>query len=343
MFKGKRELLSQCIYWSGITYLLTHAPARDTLLILAYHRLGDFSHDPFDSDLFSATADHFDEQITYLKRNASIISLEELRSMAAGDIKDRRPRSRVLLTFDDGYLDNYQIAFPIMRSHGVQGVFFLSTGLMGTSAIPWWDEIAFTLKTACRSRFSLRYPADLEVDLARDGMPQSIRCVIRLYKQPGNTDQSRFLEELKVASDPAESFPKSTRRFLDWNEAQAMITGGMTIGSHCHSHRVLNQLTLDQQRHELAYSRQHLQERLGVTIDSVAYPVGLRNSFSDQTERLAREAGYRLAFSYYGGTNPAGLHSNPYDVKRIGVFAQKSQLRFRVQATNWRATGHYWP
>jgi len=50
--------------------------------------------------------------------------------------------TRVLLTFDDGYRDNYDLAFPILRSHGVQGVFFLPTTFIGTDAIAWWDEIA---------------------------------------------------------------------------------------------------------------------------------------------------------------------------------------------------------
>jgi peptidoglycan/xylan/chitin deacetylase (PgdA/CDA1 family) len=74
----------------------------------------------------------------------------------------------VLITFDDGYLDNYEIAFPILRSHVVQGVFFLATSMVGSCQVPWWDHIAYLMKTARRRRFSLRYPADLAVDIDRE-------------------------------------------------------------------------------------------------------------------------------------------------------------------------------
>jgi peptidoglycan/xylan/chitin deacetylase (PgdA/CDA1 family) len=56
--------------------------------------------------------------------------------------------TRVLLTFDDGCRDNYDLAFPILRSHGVQGVFFLPTAFIGTDAIAWWDEIANLIQRA---------------------------------------------------------------------------------------------------------------------------------------------------------------------------------------------------
>ena len=70
-----------------------------------------------------------------------------------------------MITFDDGYLDNYEIAYPILRSHGAQGVFFLATGMVGSCEIPWWDRIAYLVKTARKRQFTLHYPADLAVDL----------------------------------------------------------------------------------------------------------------------------------------------------------------------------------
>jgi peptidoglycan/xylan/chitin deacetylase (PgdA/CDA1 family) len=246
----------------------------------------------------------------------------------------------VLITFDDGYLDNYEVAFPILRSHGVQGVFFLATSMVGSCSIPWWDHIAFLMKTARQRRFSLHYPADLAVDLVENGMTRSLRDVLSLYKRPGNADPERFIRELKDAAK-GNDLPGTLRRFLNWDEAREMIAGGMAIGSHTHSHTVLSQLGAAQQRHELAQSRALLREQLGMEADALAYPVGGTDSFSEQTQQFAKEAGYRAAFSFHGGTNLPGM-TRPYDVKRIGV-GDQSWPRFRVQAAICRRTGNYWP
>ena len=201
------------------------------------------------------------------------MTLQEAQAFVDGTLREKTPRCRVLITFDDGYLDNYEVAFPILRSHGVQGVFFLVTSMMGSCSVPWWDHIAFLMKTARQRRFSLRYPADLTVDLVEKGMTKSLRNVLNLYKRPENADPERFIQELKEKAK-GEDLPRTLRRFVSWDEAQEMIEGGMAIGSHTHSHRVLSQLGPEEQRQELAQSRGLLREKLGVNAEALAYPVG---------------------------------------------------------------------
>jgi peptidoglycan/xylan/chitin deacetylase (PgdA/CDA1 family) len=337
---GKRELLAQALFWSGATFLFGQLPERDLLLVLNYHRIGNRDDDPFDPDVFSATEDQFNEQISYLKRRVSLVTLQEAVAFAGGTINEKNRRCRVLITFDDGYLDNYEAAFPILRSHGVQGVFFLATSMVGSCSVPWWDRIAFVIKTARQRRFSLHYPADLAIDLVGNGMTKSLRDVLDLYKRPGNADPERFIRELEEEAQ-GDDLPGTRRRFLNWDEAREMIAGGMAIGSHTHTHTVLSQLEPDQQRQELAQSRRLLKKQLGIEADVLAYPVGATSSFSDQTQQLAQEVGYRAAFSFHGGTNLPGM-TRRYDIKRLGVDNQ-SGARFRVQAAICRVTGNYWP
>ncbi len=337
---GKRELVARALFWTGATSLLGRLQARDSLLVLNYHRIGNADEDPFDPGVFSASGDQLNDQIAYLKRHVSLVTLEEAMAFAHGTLQEKAPRCRVLITFDDGYLDNYQIAFPILRSHGAQGVFFLVTSLVGSGCVPWWDRIAFVIKTARRRCFSLHYPAELAVDLDASGVAQSLRDVLNLYKRPGNADPERFLGELDDAAK-GDSIPGTLRRFLNWDEAREMIAGGMAIGSHTHSHPVLAQLGPEQQRNELAQSRALLMEHLGIPADALAYPVGAASSFSDQTQQIARECGYRAAFSYHGGTNLPGM-ARPYDIKRVGV-GDQSWRRFRAQTAVCRCTGSYWP
>jgi hypothetical protein len=212
--------------------------------------------------------------------------------------------------------------------------------MVGSCHIPWWDHIAYLMKTAQNRKFSLRYPTELVVDIDGNGLSKSLTAVLRSYKKPENTDPARFLQDLAEQTKSKEP-PAALRRFLSWDEAKEMIGGGMAIGSHTHSHHVLSQLEPEQQRQELAQSRSILRENLGISADAIAYPVGARDSFTDLTQTLAHEVGYRAAFSFYGGTNLPGRIS-PYNVGRIAI-GDQSWDRFQAQTAVCRFTGSYWP
>src|SRR5947209_10447395 len=100
---GKREQIARVCSLSGFTRVLESLPQRRVLIILNYHRVGNAAETPFDSGVFSATAEEFDSQIAYFKRRFHLATLEEALAMLKGD---GPLRTSVLITFDDGYLDN---------------------------------------------------------------------------------------------------------------------------------------------------------------------------------------------------------------------------------------------
>jgi hypothetical protein len=196
------------------------------------------------------------------------------------------------------------------------------------------------MRTAQNRRFTLSYPSNLPIDLNKDGLAASIQIVLRSYKSPENSDATRFIRELAEAS-LGENPPKTMRRFLSWDEAREMSRAGMAVGSHTHSHQVLSQLKPEQQLKELSESRAILSRQLGVEADVIAYPVGHKASFTEQTLDIARKSGYRAAFSHYGGINMQGSTSL-FDIRRTKIVNQ-SLSRFRVQTDVCRPTGIYWP
>jgi peptidoglycan/xylan/chitin deacetylase (PgdA/CDA1 family) len=339
-FGRKREWLVRGMLWSGASHLLRQLPARDSLLVLNYHRIGNSEEEPFDSAIFSATVSEFDEQIAYLKKHLSPVTLEEALSFVEGTSKGNSRRCRVLITLDDGYLDNYELAYPILRSHGIQGVFFLITGMVGSCTLPWWDQIAYLVKAARKRQFTLHYPVSQIVNLDADGITKSIETILKLYKMPENTNPARFMQKLEEETK-GEKMPVTPRRFLNWEEAREMLCGGMAIGSHTHSHRVLSQLNTEQQYEELSQSRDLLRKQLGIEAAVLSYPVGGRTSFTAQTQLLVRQAGYRAAISHYGGYNLPGKICVT-DIKRNKIVRQ-SRSRFQVQTANYRFTGAFWP
>lgn len=335
--RGKRELLARVCTWAGLTRILESMPQRRALVVLNYHRLGNADETPYDSGVFSATAEQFESQIAYFKRRFQMVTLEEVFAMIGGDV----PRgTSVLITFDDGYLDNYTLAFPILRAQGVQGVFFLPTAFIGTGKLPWWDVIAYIVRQSVKERIRLVYPEPANFELKADGGKRVSMQILRLFTQPAVKDPERFIAELERACEVTRPEGGVDRCFLDWHEARKMQEHGMAFGSHTHSHEILTRLSPESQREEVRLSREILERELNQKIDILAYPVGLKHCFSAKTVSALEQTGYRAAFSFYGGSNLPGK-IQPFDIRRYGIEDQ-SNARLRLQTALGAATGANW-
>jgi peptidoglycan/xylan/chitin deacetylase (PgdA/CDA1 family) len=286
---------------SGIFAILDALPSRPGVLVVNHHRIGDAAHTRFDRGVFSNTAEGLDEQIRFLRKRMPIVAGEELEALLTGS----RPleRTYAAITFDDGYLDNYTNAFPVLRSHGVPGIFFPVIQYIGSDSVPWWDEIAYLVRNTTRPQVEVSFPSPLRLAIGAD-REAVILQLLRHYKRPENTDGPGFLQELRNSAGC--SVPEPGRRFLNWDEARTMVAAGMEFGSHTCSHTVLSQQTAEEQRWELTESRRVLESQLGTPVHSLAYPVGSASAFSLETEKIARNAGFSLAFAFQGGWNQPG-------------------------------------
>jgi peptidoglycan/xylan/chitin deacetylase (PgdA/CDA1 family) len=306
-------------------------------MVLNYHRIGNPLNTLYDPSVFSATAEGFDEQLRFLKKLVHVATLEEAIEMAE---RPRTPgRPSVLLTFDDGYLDNYQLAFPVLSSNSLQASFFLPTSFIGTNRFPWWDTVAYIVKTSKRQSFSWGDPP-VRFDIATEGIFNVLDRIYRIYKQASKGDGSRLITELEEACESARPH-KSERCFMNWTEAAEMLRGGMAIGSHTHNHAMLGKLPADEQLCELVTSRQILESRLGTSIQTIAYPNGSPETFNLATYEAAREAGYRLAFSFYGGFNRLD-NIERFNVRRLPVGHEAAFSLFQLQVTVGLLSGTRW-
>lgn len=102
--------------------------------VLTYHQIGD------SAEWWSVNADDFEQQLIFLrKKGYTTISVVELSEGLAG--RRPLPERPIVITFDDGYEDNYRAAFPILERQGMRGTFFVVTGRMGTSGYMNWRQV----------------------------------------------------------------------------------------------------------------------------------------------------------------------------------------------------------
>lgn len=307
----------------GLLRILEMFRARPGIFIINHHRVGDAASGRFDRDVFSASADSFDLQVNYCKKHFNIVAGEELEELVSG----RAPLKRlhVAITFDDGYINDYTTSFEILKANNCAAAFFLVPEYVGTSTVPWWDEIAYLVRNSPRPHITLSIPAPLTVTLGTDRQP-AIRAVLRHYKRPDNLHSDKLLAELREQADC--ELPTPQRRFITWQEAREMKDAGMVIGSHTQTHGILGQMSPEAQWWELTESKKNIEANLGSKVDSLAYPVGIRGSFTETTEEIARSAGYKMCFSFYGGINTPE-HMQPTNLLRMAT--SPDDLLFRSE------------
>jgi len=115
---------------------------RKPILVLAYHRIFKSVQEdlhPFDVGLLSASVEDFDWQMSVLRREFHPIPLSDIGLYMRG--RKKLPKRPVIVTFDDGYSDNYHNAFPVLKKYSIPATLFITTAHIGTD-IPLWHDLA---------------------------------------------------------------------------------------------------------------------------------------------------------------------------------------------------------
>lgn len=306
-------------------YVAGHFARWRGVVCLNYHRIGDGSRSLFDRQVYSATRDGFDRQVRWLKRHFDVISPKDLEGARAL----RRGR-HVIVTFDDGYRDNYTDAFAVLKSHGVPATFFVAVGFIDEPRLPWWDEIAWMVRTSKRASVSVPdFPVG-EVVFDEPDRERAITAILRAYKRLPDERTAAFVDAIAEATGSGRASSVDARPiWMTWDMIREMKAAGMTIGGHTVRHCVLARLARDEQEKEIDACARRLREELDVSMDAFAYPVGTRDAFDQTTKDVLREKGVRVAFSYYGGV-PRLRRLDPYDVPRIPIEADTTFRDFEA-------------
>jgi peptidoglycan/xylan/chitin deacetylase (PgdA/CDA1 family) len=338
---NKREHLARLLGRLGVLGLLERSAAawQPGLVVLTYHRLTELGANQFYDPVISATAESFRAQVEWLQSHVEILTLSDLIAQLDSRLPSRKPA--VLLTFDDGYRDNFDSAVPILREYKVPATFFIPTGLVESPRLPWWDYIAYVIKqtrtrqlTLERNALGSRTSSAMVINLEILPKAAAIGMIIREFLDGRISDEAWFLKQLGDRAEvDVDQDGLGRALFMSWDQIQAIpdASAGLAIGSHAHSHQRLASLDNEAQRSELTQSKQILEQRLGREITAVAYPYGWAGTYTATTKLLAAEAGYRLAFTSREGVNrPSTL--DHYEINRLGVGSSDSAVLLRGRA-----------
>lgn len=298
--------------------------------MLTYHRI---VADALDSNLspWGVSAADFDAHVRILAEFANVVAPADLTALASGVAKPRARGPVVAITLDDGYRDNFENAFPILREHGVPAGFFVVTGLIDGRCSSWWEELRWIVRnTQCR-----QVPAGewLPAAVVFDDRNRALRALEHVYKSlPGELGEA-FLDALGEAAGTGRK-PALARdgTWMTWDMLREMRAAGMTIGGHTDTHPVMGRLSAERQEQEVATCAARLEDELGAPMELFSYPIGMPESFDAASRYWLEAHGVQLAFSCYGGYARFAAW-DPFDVPRSTVGASTTVAEVAAMAT----------
>ena len=314
--------------------------SRRHLTVLAYHRIGELpdADYPFDAELFSATPEEFRRELAYVRRHLDVISMSEL----SGALRTAQQRESVVtnflpprpavITFDDGYRDNAEIALPLLREAGLSACFFLTTRFVGTDAIPWWDQAACCFKFSRASTVPSPFGADdAPYNCANDERNASIQRFLHNLKRVPWPDALNALAELRGQTRVCPQDYAFAPLFMDWNAARELAAQGMDIGGHTRTHPILSNVENENDLwEEIGGCSEDIREQSGCAPLAFAYPVGGEAMMSAPADETIRQAGFALSFSYEHGVAQR-IPASPWRLPRVHAEHGEDFGAFRLE------------
>jgi peptidoglycan/xylan/chitin deacetylase (PgdA/CDA1 family) len=294
--------------------------------ILAYHRVvtpDDLNRMYIEPGMY-VFREAFETQVRWLLERFEVLSFSQLLARFKDNEWDDR-KGYVVLTFDDGWLDNYRNAFPILRKYQVPATIFLPTDYVGSNMWFWPERLAFILNSLSRQQVTPAQRESVRIMIASlPGMERaiatgqgghtifSIGVIIEAFKllPPSEIEcLIRKLSELLEVCIPDE------RLTVNWTEVTEMAMNGISFGAHSCAHHLLTRLderTLQSEVRDCGHVLEGLQAGY---VPVFCYPNGDNNP---TIQRLVEKSSYAAAV----GTRPGiegRIPQNPYELRRIGM------------------------
>jgi peptidoglycan/xylan/chitin deacetylase (PgdA/CDA1 family) len=283
---------------SGISFKLAGLLSASRLAILIFHRVRAdvdplFAQEP--------DAEHFDRLMELVAQNFNVLRLSDVPTLLC---LKKLPRRALVITFDDGYADNAEVALPILKRHGLTATFFVASGFLDGKRM-WNDSVIECVRRTERDALDL---SELELGYMTLGsLVERRACIDALLPRLKYLDangRAKALESLQRATG-VDSLPSDLMMRSD--QVRELHRSGMEIGAHTVSHPILTTLSGHDAEREVADSRDQLQEITRAPVTAFAYPNGKPKRDYDRSHvELVKRLGFRVAVSTASGAASAG-------------------------------------
>jgi peptidoglycan/xylan/chitin deacetylase (PgdA/CDA1 family) len=308
---------------------------RGRVLIVLYHRiLPDRALEQvcFSRSTF-VSCSSFEQNLEYFRREYHPISMAEYLDRLQSGSWDVR-RKYLLVTFDDGWADNYHHAWPILKKFDMPATIFLATGLVGEPRAFWWNELGEILCQLVSDSEKMATAKDVIASFLGSSGVASIDWTSSIDAWIERVKQLPFprIREMIDALSASVPCPSTRSSALTWAQIEEMSGQGLVrFGPHSVHHALLTRLTAEESAREIGDSLNELRARAKVNWDPVfSYPGG---AYNPQTVEQVRQAGCGAALTVDPGINPLAP-AELFRLRRINIDGQSASslglLKFRL-------------
>jgi len=313
---GKKDALAHLLFfpYSPLSPVLG-AIKKKKLFVLAYHRIfsePDKSY-PFNPELISASPEQFDRQLSFLKRYFNIVNFRILSEIEQSG--EEIAENTLIITFDDGYFDNWEIMTSIVTDHNVTAAVYVSTDYVEEGKLFWVDRMAYQINKMDDGKLMLD-DGNIEFTLAPDNRQKVRGDLGKILRRVSDNKRLSLLDELEnqAAVNVAEEEYKLARP-LRWNEVDLMSETGIEIGSHTLSHPFLENMDELTIKKEIIDSKLIIEQKIKKEVTSISYPAGNYNQY---VLDAVKEAGYKYGVGYRHGLEALNKE-NRLQIPRIHI------------------------
>jgi peptidoglycan/xylan/chitin deacetylase (PgdA/CDA1 family) len=267
----------------GIEKLLSKK-SKNNNLILCFHGVSNFKSNINKRHMH---VPQFESLVIYLKNNFEIVSVRDIF------INKNGGKKRIAITFDDGYLNNYTVALPILKKHNIPATFYITTESFEIVDYCLWPEIFDALKIKTPTEKIIFNNEEFKFD---NNTLINIRTNITIYdyvKAMGSERQNAFDEFITKYNikQILKTVNPELVAFCNKEQIKEMSKSPLIeIGSHTHRHYNLSNINTELVREELQQSKQILEDITENPVLSIGYPDG---DYSDSVKNIAEEVGYK--------------------------------------------------
>lgn len=312
--------IASILFYTGILFVIKTLKLRNRMVILMYHRVLDdneklatFSHPGICVD-----KDTFEKQLLFLKKHFRVLPEVDFLEHLEEGIPFHN--SSCLITFDDGWLDNYTNAFPLLKENNLSATVFLATDYIGTGKKFWQEKIAAELFDLLLRDDKRATPILEHYDLGEVAyLPRrqakiKIREFISKQKHLESSELLEFIDDFSKASSSVAHTDKHVDSFLDWNKVREMSENNISFGSHSVHHYILTNLPHETAATEIRDSKKAVKKGAGRSPKLFCYPNG---NYSAEIAEEVRAAGYLAALSTKQGY--LDKKSDRFSLPRISI------------------------
>ena len=317
----------ETLYFTG-THRLVRSFCAGLGAILTFHRVLPPHDDAFQPHRgLEITPDFLDAVLSALRQaDVDLVSMDEAWERLSGNAGQRR---FVAITFDDGYRDVLDHAWPILKRHEVPVTLYVASAFAEGTGTLWWEVLgqAVARNDVVEAEIDGELRRfDCSTPQAKDASYDVIYNWLRFRPHEAELDAATAAIAARNNIDTA---AQCRELCLGWDELAGLAADPLvTIGSHTVSHPFLAKCDAPAVLREMTESRAAIEAKLGVRPEHFAYPVGAPDAAGAREFTLAAKAGYRTGVTTRAGVIFADHAEHPTALPRLSVNGEFQQLRF---------------